>query len=151
MADKIKISLQDGTLVRHRTQGYQGRIEGITQIKACFTKGGAALALALAKETFQYRVAVKGESMRHIAPAEDLEVVEEEQVVHISCFNCGSSFRSKPGVSGKPGGRCECGGWICPACLACQVSNDGNGCAEQRKRLVKKHAKGKKRQSARVQ
>lgn len=144
MADKIKISLQDGTLVRHRTQGYQGRIEGITQIKACFTKAGAALALALAKESFQYRVAVKGESMRHIAPAEDLEIVEEEQPLEVSCFSCLATFHSRPGVTGKPGGRCECGGWICPACLACQASNDGNPCAKQRKRLVRKHAKGKK-------
>ena len=148
MADKIKINLQDGTLDRHRIQGYQGRIERITQIKACFTKGGAALALALAKEAFQYRVAVKGESMRHIAPADDLEVIEEEQSLEISCFSCLSSFRSKPGVLGKPGGRCECGGWICPACLACQPSTEGTPCLKQRKRLVRKHAKAKKTQTA---
>jgi hypothetical protein len=144
MADKIKINLQDGTLVRHRIQGYQGRIEGITQIKACFTKGGAALALALAKEPFQYRVAVKGESMRHIAPADDLEVIEEEQALEVSCFSCLSSFHTKPGVLGKPGGRCECGGWICPACWACQAPTEGSPCLKQRKRLVRKHAKGKK-------
>ena len=35
-----KASLQDGTLVRHKTIGYQGTIEGKTEIKTCFTRGG---------------------------------------------------------------------------------------------------------------
>jgi hypothetical protein len=38
----------------------------------------------------------------------------------VVCSRCGYSFHSKPGFGDKPGGRCQCGGWICPACLACQ-------------------------------
>ena len=71
-----KTSLQDGTLVRHKIIGYQGTIEGKTEIKTCFTRGGASLAIPPAKETFQYRVVVSGETMRHIAPAEDLEILD---------------------------------------------------------------------------
>ena len=42
MAEIInKISLQDGTLVRHKVIGYQGTIEGKTEIKTCFTRGEA--------------------------------------------------------------------------------------------------------------
>ena len=77
MAEIInKISLQDGTLVRHKVIGYQGTIEGKTEIKTCFTRGGSVLAIPPAKETFQYRVVVNGETMRHIAPAEDLEILD---------------------------------------------------------------------------
>ena len=47
-----KTSLQDGTLVRHKIIGYQGTIEGKTEIKTCFTRGGASLAIPPAKETF---------------------------------------------------------------------------------------------------
>ena len=149
MADKIiKITLQDGTFVRHKVAGYQGRIEGTTEIKACFTRAGALLAMPISKETFQYRVAVTGESMRHIAPAEDLEILE--QMAEIVCFRCHSAFRSKPALINKAGGRCECGGWICPACFACQAespesSESGRSpCLKQRKRLVKKLANKKR-------
>ena len=76
MLDKIQVSMADGTLVRHKTNGYEGKIDDITEIKACFTRGGALLATPLTKEPFQYRVVVAGESMRHIAPAEDLEILE---------------------------------------------------------------------------
>jgi hypothetical protein len=58
--------------------------------------------------------------MRRIAPAEDLEILEG--VTAVVCPRCRYSFRSKPGVRNKPGGRCECGGWICPACLAARGS-----------------------------
>jgi hypothetical protein len=148
MADRIKISLQDGTLVRHKNQGYQGKIEGITEIKACFTRAGVALAASLAKEPFQYRVVVAGDSMRHIAPAEDLEILDA--AAEIVCFSCHKGFRSKPGLVDKPGGRCECGGWICPACLACQIidtdspQGKASSCSKHRKRLVKKLADGQK-------
>jgi hypothetical protein len=151
MADKVKISLQDGTLVRHKSQGYQGRIEGITGIKACFTKGGVSLAASLAKETFQYRVAVAGDLMRHIAPAEDLEILEA--LAEIVCLRCHTAFRSKPGLVDKAGGRCECGGWICPSCLACQPADAGSPdgkvtpCSKQRKRLVRKLANEKQAHS----
>ena len=91
-----KTSLQDGTLVRHKIVGYQGTIEGKTEIKTCFTRGGTSLAIPPAKETFQYRVAVSGESMRHIAPAEDLEILDA--MTEVVCFRCHYAFRTKPGV-----------------------------------------------------
>ena len=145
MAEIInKISLQDGTLVRHKVIGYQGTIEGITEIKTCFTRGGATLAMPPAKETFQYRVAVTGETMRHIAPAEDLEVLDA--MTEVVCFRCQYVFRTKPGVLDKPAGRCQCGGWICPACLACQTveASGQSPCSKQRKRMLKKMGHEKK-------
>jgi hypothetical protein len=158
MGDKNEtVRLQDGTLVRHRIQGYQGRIEGTTAIKACFTRRGALLAMPTAKEAFQYRVVVTGEAMRHIAPAEDLEVLEEEKRIDVSCFSCHSTFRTKPGLSDKPGGRCQCGGWICPSCLACQdasaeSSKTGNSpCVKQRQRLVRRLANEKKGKALRTE
>ena len=45
-----KTSLQDGTLVRHKIIGYQGTIEGKTEIKTCFTRGGTSLAIPPAKK-----------------------------------------------------------------------------------------------------
>ena len=144
----VQAHLRDGTLVEHKTGGYRGRIEGITEIKSCFTRGGAALPYATAKETFQYRVAVTGETMRHIAPAEDLEVLFEEVRVNVSCPNCHVVFRTKPGTANKPGGRCECGGWICPQCLACDASTREpqirqNGCVKQTQRVKRRQAKHK--------
>src|SRR5688572_31347295 len=73
MVEKVDV-LRDGTLVRHKLKGYEGKIEGTTAIKACFTKGGASLETT--KETFQYRVVVNGQSMRYIAPVDDLEIVD---------------------------------------------------------------------------
>ena len=149
MSERIDpIKLQDGTLIRHKVAGYQGRIDGTTEIKTCFTARGELLVKFNAKQTFQYRVAIKGESMRRIAPAEDLEILDG--VVEIICPRCHSSFQSKPGLTDKPGGRCQCGGWICPSCLACQDTNEqtANGrqspCPKQRKRLVRKLAAQKK-------
>jgi hypothetical protein len=145
MAEIInKISLQDGTLVRHKVIGYQGTIEGKTEIKTCFTRGGSVLAIPPAKETFQYRVVVNGESMRHIAPAEDLEILDA--MTEVVCFRCQYVFRTKPGVLDKAAGRCQCGGWICPACLACQTPEAAgqSPCLKQRKRMVKKLANEKK-------
>jgi len=137
-----KVSLQDGTLVRHKVMGYQGTIEGRTEIKTCFTRGGIVLTMPLAKETFQYRVVVSGESMRHIAPAEDLEIIDA--MAEIVCFRCHYAFRSKPGILDKAGGRCQCGGWICPACMACQTAESSEPCVKQRKRMLKKLANEKK-------
>jgi hypothetical protein len=139
-----KISLQDGTLVRHKVIGYQGTIEGKTEIKTCFTRGGALLAIPPAKEAFQYRVVVSGETMRHIAPAEDLEILDA--MTEVVCFRCHYAFRTKPGVVDKASGRCQCGGWICPACMACQTveAPEQSQCAKQRKRMVKKLADEKK-------
>ncbi|HTN70328.1 MAG TPA: hypothetical protein VMO00_04495 [Methylomirabilota bacterium] len=149
MAEKItEIRLQNGTLVRHKVTGYQGRIDGTTEIKTCFTRGGASLPISVGKEMYQYRVAVIGESMRHIAPAEDLDILEER--TEVVCFRCHSPFRTKPEVLDKAGGHCQCGGWICPACLACQPENAEpsksvhSPCLKQRKRLVRKLAHDKK-------
>lgn len=149
MEDKtVQARLRDGTLVEHKTDGYRGRIEGITEIKSCFTRGGVALPYATAKETFQYRVAVTGETMRHIAPAEDLEVLFEEARVNVTCPACHAVFRTKPGTANKPAGRCECGGWICPECLACDASTPEprirqNGCVKQPQRIKRRRAKHK--------
>ncbi len=134
--------LEDGTLVRHKLAGYEGRIEGTTEIKTCFTAGGEVLGQSRSKETFQYRVAVKGEPMRRIAPGEDLEILEGTAEVICPC--CHSSFQTRPGFADKPRGRCECGGWICPSCLACQDTNKGTAqsrqspCIKQRRRLLRK-------------
>ena len=146
MENKVEINLRDGTMVRHKQKGYQGQIEGTTAIKSCFTKGGALLEGPLARDAFQYRVAVSGESMRHIAPVEDLEVLDAAE--SILCVRCHKKFYSKPGLAGKVGGRCACGGWICPVCLGCQaddaVDGKGKSCANQRKRFQKKLANEKK-------
>jgi hypothetical protein len=142
MEEQIE-KLRDGTLVQHKVEGYRGRINGITGIKSCFTRRGALVGTNT-KETFQYRVAVAGEPMRHIAPAEDLEILEEEQSAKVLCFSCQSIFVSKPGKSNKPAGRCECGGWICPACLVCQPTSEEGAatrCKKQRSRLIRKQAK----------
>ena len=142
-----EVKLQDGTLIRHKVVGYEGRIEGTTGIATCFTAAGRLLPNSTSRQTFQYRVFVAGESMRRVAPAEDLEILEE--VAEIVCPHCRYSFRTKPGFGNKPGGRCECGEWICPACLACQGINDGTNkgvpvCSKQRSRQTKKLAARKK-------
>lgn len=150
MVEKVvQVRLNDGTLVEHKTSGYRGRIEGITEIKGCFTRGGAAVPPNMAKDAFQYRVVVTGEMMRHIAPAEDLEIVFEEPRVNVSCFNCHAVFRTKPDTTNKPAGRCVCGGWICPECLACDASShepqtQQGGCVKQAQRMKRRQAKDKK-------
>jgi hypothetical protein len=130
------IKLQDGTLIRHKTMGYEGRIEGTTEIKACFTVGGELLNKLDSKQTFQYRVVVNGEAMRRIAPEADLEIVEG--VTLVACPACGFSFETKPGTVDKPSGRCQCGGWICPSCLHCKEVTQEPACPKQRKRLLKR-------------
>jgi len=148
----VQVKLQDGTLIRHKVAGYEGRIEGTTGIKICFTSGGELLVKSSNKQTFQYRVVVKGESLRRIAPAEDLEILDG--VVEVVCPVCHSSFQSKPGLADKPGGRCQCGGWICPSCLACRATSeetamrDQSPCLKQRKRLARRLAVQKKGRSS---
>ena len=143
-----QVKLRDGTLIRHKVAGYEGRIDGITAIKTCFTSGGELLVKSSNKHTFQYRVAVKGESLRRIAPAEDLEILDG--VVEVVCPVCRSSFQSKPGLADKPRGRCQCGGWICPTCLACQDTKEEAAkkgqaaCVKQRNRLLRRLASQKK-------
>ncbi len=145
---KVEIKLQDGTLIRHKMKGYEGRIEGTTAIKTCFTARGELLVHPTTKQQFQYRVVVKGEPMRRITPAEDFEILDG--VVEVICPRCQYSFKSKPGLAGKPGGRCQCGGWICPTCLTCQDTNEEpaknrrSACLKQRKRLASRLAIQKK-------
>lgn len=142
MADKIEINLRDGTLVRHKMIGYEGKIEGTTAIKTCFTRGGVLMVGPVGKESFQYRVAVTGVPMRYIAPVEDLEILDAATA--IICARCQKDFYTRPGLVGKPCGRCACGGWICPVCLACQAEDAAKdkqtACASQRKRFLKKIA-----------
>jgi len=140
------VKLQDGTLIRHRMAGYEGRIEGTTEIKTCFTAGGSLLDKSNTKQTFQYRVVVKGELMRRIAPAEDLEILET--ATPLICPHCHFSFQTKPGLADKAGGRCECGGWICPSCLDCRDASGQSHCLKQRKRIARKLALQKKAKTA---
>lgn len=146
MADHPDVSLRDGTLVRNKYKGYEGKIEGTTSIKACFTRHGAALQMAAAKETFQYRISVAGESMRQIAPLEDLEILDA--AVEIDCVACHKRFYTKPALTGKPSGHCACGGWICPVCMACQTEeaaqNKATACIYQRRRFSRKLADEKR-------
>ncbi|MGH7831088.1 MAG: hypothetical protein ACREP8_13030, partial [Candidatus Binatia bacterium] len=104
--------------------------------------GGEILSKPNTKQIFQYRVLIHGEPMRRIAPAEDLEVIEG--VAEVVCPSCRYSFRTKPGFSDKAGGRCQCGGWICPSCLLCQATA---ACPKQAKRLARKLAPKKKARS----
>jgi hypothetical protein len=142
--NKVEVKLEDGTLIRHKVAGYEGRIEGTTKIQSCFTLKGELLPHPNSKQLFQYRVMVEGESLRRIAPADDFEILEA--VVDVICPACHVAFQSKPGVTAKPRGRCKCGGWICPTCLACQEINvEGSKgrrspCPSQRKRIAAKLA-----------
>jgi hypothetical protein len=151
MSSKMEsVRLQNGTLIRHKTAGYTGMIDGTTEIRECFTAGGKLLAGNSGKQTFQYRVVIAGDSMRRIAPEEDLEVLQAAGI--IVCHNCKTSFRSKPGAAGKASGLCQCGHWICPTCLSCQdiVGDAERGvsvCAGQRRRLVRKVALEKKKKT----
>jgi hypothetical protein len=139
MSHKLGESLRDGTLVRHKEKGYQGKIEGTTSIKACFTRGGESLQTSVTKETFQYRISIAGESIRQIAPLEDLEVLDAAE--EIGCVACHERFYTKPGLVRMPSGRCACGGWICPLCMSCQTQeaaqNKKTVCPYQRKRFLK--------------
>lgn len=96
----------------------------------------------MAKDAFQYRVVVSGATSRCIAPAEDLEILDATSA--IVCVRCQHTFNSKPGLAGKPGGRCACSGWICPSCLGCRVEVAGEdkkkACLNQRKRFLRKTA-----------
>jgi glucose-6-phosphate dehydrogenase assembly protein OpcA len=83
--------------------------------------------------------------MRYIAPGEDLEILDAAEA--ILCIRCQKSFYSKPGLTGKAGGRCACGAWICPVCMGCQTEeaaqNKATSCTHQRKRFLKKLASEK--------
>jgi len=134
-----EVKLKDGTLIRHKVIGYEGRTDGTTSLKNCFTRQGDPLGNAPAKQTYQYRVVIAGEAIRRIAPFEDLEILEG--ATEVVCQACQTAFQTKPGHPNKLGGRCSCAGWICPSCWRCQVTEP---CAKQRLRLVRKSA-GKKK------
>ena len=146
--NRVEVILEDGTLIRHKVAGYEGRIEGTTKIQSCFTAKGELLAYPTGKQLFQYRVMVEGESLRRIAPADDFEILDA--VVEVICPACHASFQSKPGLADKPRGRCKCGGWICPTCLACQEINVAASkarrapCPNQRRRVAARLAVEKK-------
>jgi len=72
----VEDKLRDGTVVRHKVEGYEGYVEGITRIKELFTDRGQLLNEPRTKQTFQYRVVLEAESIRRIAPAEDIEILE---------------------------------------------------------------------------
>jgi hypothetical protein len=149
-AKSEEVVLSDGTLVRHRVSGYLGRIDGVTAIQGCFTNRGAPMGVATGKENFQYRVIIQGQKIRRIAPVRDLEVLETGTSIDVTCFGCQAPFSSSPSVIDKPGGLCECGGWICPICLVCQAPQESSAeptCPNQLKRLLKKapHQKRAKR------
>jgi len=151
---RIEVKLQDGTLIRHKVAGYEGRIEGTTEIKTCFTVRGELLVNPTTKQLFQYRVVVKGESLRRIAPAEDFDILDG--VVEVICPRCHGAFQTMPGLADKPRGRCQCGGWICPTCLACQDVNEEPAdsrrapCLKQRKRLATRIAIQKRAAGSRL-
>jgi len=155
MTTKVQeVVLAVGTLVRHRVSAYVGMIDGVTAIQSCFTSRGAPMPTAASKESFQYRVLVQGEKIRRIAPVRDLEVLAEGTKLQVTCGGCRSTFSSDPRLIDKAGGLCECGGWICPDCLACQPSQDASmesslaTCPNQRKRLLKKAARQKRVKAA---
>jgi hypothetical protein len=154
MARKItETTLTDGTIVRHKVSGYRGQIDGTTALQNCFTNKGLALTVPAIAETFQYRIAVAGEKLRRVAPARDLEVVAVEQRTEIACLSCGTVFLTRPGVLNKVGGKCECGSWICPACLVCTApsvkATKGARviCAGQRNRMAKQQANHKRKKA----
>lgn len=134
-----EVKLKDGTLIRHKVIGYEGRTDGITSLRSCFTRQGDPLGNAPTKQAFQYRVLITGEALRRVAPLEDLEILEGS--VEAVCPACHFAFSTKPGHVNKPGGRCSCGEWICPSCWMCQTKEP---CAKQRLRLVRKSAVKKK-------
>ena len=155
MAERLdEVRLGDGTLIRHKVVGYEGRIEGTTAIRECFTAGGELLGKITSKQAFQYRVVVVGEALRRIAPAEDLEILEG--VATVVCPNCKTSFQSEPGAAGKARGRCDCGEWICPVCLCCHALGqdskklEESACLKQRKRLVSKVAREKRKKTTQM-
>ena len=79
--EMVQEKLRDGTLVRHKVAGYEGHIEGTTSIKELFTVAGQQLNATRTKETFQYRVVLEGETLRRLAPAADVEILEEKVAV----------------------------------------------------------------------
>ena len=126
MATKAEeVVLAVGTLVRHRVSAYLGRIDGVTAIQSCFTNRGAPMPITAGKESFQYRVIVKGEKIRRIAPVRDLEVLAEGTRLDVTCVSCQTSFSSDPSLIDKAGGLGECGGWICPQTGAHYVETEG--------------------------
>jgi hypothetical protein len=74
------------------------RSRATTTIKTCFTRNGALLEPPTSKEAFQYRVVVTGQSMRYIAPLDDLEVLDV--AVEFTCGRCQKIFWYHAGSHG---------------------------------------------------
>ena len=75
--------IENNTTVRHKILGYIGTIDGETRLKMLFT-GERAVA-------YQYRIKIKGQDKRFIAPEEDLEIQKEEAKVKKSTKKTKSS------------------------------------------------------------
>ncbi|MBF0489066.1 MAG: hypothetical protein HQL15_00425 [Candidatus Omnitrophica bacterium] len=65
---------EDGSPVRHKTQGYEGVIDGKTSIKEFFTGNKNVPS--------QYRIHLINSDIRKIAPEEDLEALDPIQFKH---------------------------------------------------------------------
>ena len=63
--------IENDTLVKHKILGYEGLIDGQTNMKILFT-GERGVA-------FQYRIKVLGQEKRFVAPEEDLEIGNKER------------------------------------------------------------------------
>jgi hypothetical protein len=63
--------LENGTKVKHKRDGYKGRIDGTTSIKNIFTGN--------ANCDYQYRIFIEGQERRKIAPEEDLEILSSRE------------------------------------------------------------------------
>ena len=61
--------LEDKVLVRHKRLGYEGLIDGQTQLRILFTGNKNC--------DFQYRIKIPNQDKRFIAPPEDLRVLKK--------------------------------------------------------------------------
>ena len=44
--NRVEVKLENGTLIRHKVAGYEGRIDGTTEIQKCFTTKRRVVALS---------------------------------------------------------------------------------------------------------
>ena len=59
-----QVKLQNGTIVRHKNVGYEGRIDGTTEIRSCFTAGGVLLDMHGSKQSFTACISIRGPPRR---------------------------------------------------------------------------------------
>lgn len=104
--------IDEGTVVRHKKEGWLGYVGGVTKIKACFTGETTAT------DDYQIRIFLKQKSEKPvICPEQDLEILpkispNDGRWTH--CYICKS-----PLGPGTP--KCKkCNDWyICWWCEAC--------------------------------